>query len=178
MVTIWLWKGNTAHSSPWSVHPSITLNQANYMNTTESFYLLLERYWPIFSWLFQSRRWSASTLPSLMKERLWLTVSLAGQSDAMLRKNLQAEIIIVFSKTVQAAFFFLKRTLLLNGTMFIIKCLRNYQGRYRSNDLRKGRELIAGHVVAPAMHLTSTVLFMLTEHLKYGQGKLPIKFFL
>lgn len=50
--------------------------------------LLLERYWPILSWLFHSRRWRASTLPSLIKDRLWLTESLGGESDAMSKKNL------------------------------------------------------------------------------------------
>lgn len=58
------------------------------ISMTRKSYLLLERYWPIFSWLFQSRRCKASTLPSLMKERLWFTVSLVGQSDAISRKNL------------------------------------------------------------------------------------------
>lgn len=62
-------------------------------------YLLLERYWPIFSWLFQSRRCKASTLPSLMKERLWFTASLVGQSDAISRKNLQKYKIIRILKT-------------------------------------------------------------------------------
>lgn len=51
-------------------------------------HLLLERYWPILSWLFHSRRWRARTLPSLMKDRLWLTESLGGESDAMSKKNL------------------------------------------------------------------------------------------
>lgn len=55
--------------------------------------LLLERYWPIFSWLFHNRRWSARTLPSLMKDRLWFTESLAGQSEAMSKKNLQRDTI-------------------------------------------------------------------------------------
>lgn len=50
--------------------------------------LLLERYWPILSWLFHSRRWRASTLPSLIKDRLWLTESMFGESDAMSKKNL------------------------------------------------------------------------------------------
>lgn len=50
--------------------------------------LLLERYWPILSWLFHSRRCRASTLPSLIKDRLWLTESLGGESDAMSKKNL------------------------------------------------------------------------------------------
>lgn len=54
-----------------------------------STYLLLERYWPILSWLFQSSRWRASTLPSLIKDRLWLTESLGGESEAMSKKNLQ-----------------------------------------------------------------------------------------
>ena len=53
--------------------------------------MLLERYCPIFSWLFHSRRCRASTLPSLLKDRLWFTESLAGQSDAMSRKNLPPE---------------------------------------------------------------------------------------
>lgn len=50
--------------------------------------LLLERYWPILSWLFHNKRWRASTLPSLIKDRLWLTESLGGESDAMSKKNL------------------------------------------------------------------------------------------
>lgn len=50
--------------------------------------LLLDRYWPILSWLFHSSLWRASTLPSLMKDRLWLTESLGGESDAMSKKNL------------------------------------------------------------------------------------------
>lgn len=66
---------------------------------TEKSYLLLERYWPIFSWLFHSRRCKASTLPSLMKERLWFTASLVGQSDAISRKNLQKCKVIRISKT-------------------------------------------------------------------------------
>lgn len=52
-------------------------------------HLLLERYWPILSWLFHSRRWRARTLPSLMKDRLWLTESLGGESEAMSKKNLR-----------------------------------------------------------------------------------------
>lgn len=51
--------------------------------------LLLERYWPILSWLFHSRRWRARTLPSLMKDKLWLTESLGGESEAMSKKNLR-----------------------------------------------------------------------------------------
>lgn len=50
--------------------------------------LLLDKYWPILSWLFHSSRWRASTLPSLMNDRLWLTESLGGESDAMSKKNL------------------------------------------------------------------------------------------
>lgn len=52
-------------------------------------HLLLDKYWPIFSWLFHSSLCRAKTLPSLMKDRLWLRESLAGQSEAMSRKNLE-----------------------------------------------------------------------------------------
>lgn len=62
----------------------------NFPLTAKS-YLLLERYWPIFSWLFHRRRCKARTLPSLMKERLWFTASLVGQSDAISRKNLKKQ---------------------------------------------------------------------------------------
>lgn len=51
--------------------------------------LLLDRYCPIRSWLFHSRRCRASTFPSLMKDRLWFTESLGGESEAMSRKNLK-----------------------------------------------------------------------------------------
>lgn len=52
-------------------------------------HLLLDKYWPIFSWLFHSSLCRAKTFPSLIKDRLWLSESLAGQSEAMSRKNLE-----------------------------------------------------------------------------------------
>lgn len=65
---------------------------------TEKSYLLLERYWPIFSWLFHSDVKQAHC-HQLMKERLWFTASLVGQSDAISRKNLQKCKVIRISKT-------------------------------------------------------------------------------
>lgn len=62
----------------------VTWSQASHQS-----HLLLDKYWPIFSWLFHSSRCRANTFPSLMKDRLWFRESLAGQSEAMSRKNLQ-----------------------------------------------------------------------------------------
>lgn len=56
---------------------------------TRPAHLLLDKYWPIFSWLFHSSLCRAKTFPSLIKDRLWLSESLAGQSEAMSRKNLE-----------------------------------------------------------------------------------------
>lgn len=67
---------------------SLTMLLKHYPDLLCYFYLLLDKYWPILSWLFHNRRCRASTLPSLMKDRLWFTESLGGESDAISKKNL------------------------------------------------------------------------------------------
>ena len=111
---------------------------------TGKFYLLLERYWPIFSWLFQSRRCKASTLPSLMKERLWFTASLVGQSDAISRKNLQKCKVIRISKTRHTHIYVWIKSMWSNFVkLLLLQIWRFYSHMWLSlNETRRDKEIV------------------------------------